>query len=95
MSKKSKRQTSLTPKPAGPAPTFGGLQRKGETVEFNPDYTNVKRDLKRIGVLAGFDLCSADRTILLCQIAKCDKSDIVAWCVLRKVIKRSTHHAMR
>ena len=22
------------------------------TVEFNPDYTNVKRDLKRIGVLA-------------------------------------------
>ena len=53
MSKKSKRQTSLTPKPAGPAPTFGGLQRKGETVEFNPDYSNVKRDLKRIGVLAG------------------------------------------
>ena len=22
-------------------------------VEFNPDYTNVKRDLKRIGILAG------------------------------------------
>ena len=22
-------------------------------VEFNPDYSNVKRDLKRIGVLAG------------------------------------------
>jgi hypothetical protein len=53
MSKKSKRQTSATLKPAGPAPTFGGLQRKGETVEFNPDYSNVKRDLKRIGVLAG------------------------------------------
>ena len=35
------------------APTFGGLQRKGETLEFTPDYSNVKRDLKRIGVLAG------------------------------------------
>jgi hypothetical protein len=22
--------------------------------EFNPDYTNVKKDLKRIGTLAGF-----------------------------------------
>jgi hypothetical protein len=56
MSKKSKRQTSVTPKtvaPTAPAPTFGGLQRKGETVEFNPDYTHVKSDLKRIAVLAG------------------------------------------
>jgi hypothetical protein len=53
MSKKSKRQTSVTPAAVAPAPTFGGLQRKGETVEFNPDYTNVKRDLKRIGILAG------------------------------------------
>lgn len=33
--------------------TFSGLQRKSDTVEFNPDYTNVKRDLKRIGILAG------------------------------------------
>jgi len=32
-------------------PTFGALQRG--TVEFNPDYTNVKHDLKRIAVLAG------------------------------------------
>jgi hypothetical protein len=59
MSKKSKRQTSAAPKaaaptaPAAPAPTFGGLQRKGETVEFNPDYSHVKSDLKRIAVLAG------------------------------------------
>jgi hypothetical protein len=61
MSKKSKRQTSAAPKvaapatpaPATPAPTFGGLQRKGEAAVFNPDYTNVKRDLKRIAVLAG------------------------------------------
>jgi hypothetical protein len=56
MSKKSKRQTSVSPKPATPAvpaPTFGGLQRRGETAEFNPDYTHVKSDLKRIAVLAG------------------------------------------
>ena len=56
MSKKSKRQTSAAPKaitPAAPAPTFGGLQRRGETLEFNPDYTHVKNDLKRIGILAG------------------------------------------
>ena len=31
-------------------PTFAGIQRG--PVEFNPDYTNVKRDLRRIGVLA-------------------------------------------
>jgi hypothetical protein len=31
----------------------GGLQRKSEVTEFNPDYTFVKRDLKRIVVLAG------------------------------------------
>jgi hypothetical protein len=31
----------------------GGLQRKGETTVFNPDYTFVKRHLKRIAVLAG------------------------------------------
>ncbi len=53
MSKKSKRQNG-TPSPAPAAtPTFGGLQRKGETAEFNPDYTDVRRDLKRIGILAG------------------------------------------
>jgi hypothetical protein len=42
MSKKNKRQTprqvsSLAPK----------------VIEFNPDYTIIKRDLKRIGLLAG------------------------------------------
>jgi hypothetical protein len=52
MSKKSKRQNGAST-PAAPAPTFGGLQRKGETAEFNPDYTDVRRDLKRIGILAG------------------------------------------
>jgi hypothetical protein len=56
MSKKSKRQASTAPKaatPTAPAPTFGGLQRKGETMEFNPDYSHVKSDLRRIGILAG------------------------------------------
>lgn len=52
MSKKSKRQNGTSPAPAA-TPTFGGLQRKGETAEFNPDYTDVRRDLKRIGILAG------------------------------------------
>jgi hypothetical protein len=33
-------------------PTFAGAQRS-VVAEFNPDYTNIKRDLKRIGVLAG------------------------------------------
>jgi hypothetical protein len=52
MSKKSKRQNGASPAPAA-TPAFGGLQRKGETAEFNPDYTDVRRDLKRIGILAG------------------------------------------
>ena len=53
MSKKSKRQNGTSPAPAEATPTFGSLQRKGETAEFNPDYTDVRRDLKRIGILAG------------------------------------------
>jgi hypothetical protein len=32
-------------------PTFAGAQRN-VVAEFNPDYTNIKRDLKRIGILA-------------------------------------------
>jgi hypothetical protein len=42
MSKKNKRQASRQ---------FSSLGVK--TVEFNPDYTIIKRDLKRIGTLAG------------------------------------------
>ena len=34
-----------------PTATFGATPRA--VVEFNPDYTNVKRDLKRIAILAG------------------------------------------
>ena len=33
-------------------PTFAGAQRSNVVAEFNPDYTNIKRDLKRIGILA-------------------------------------------
>ena len=44
MAKKSKRQVNN--RPAKIAPTRGG--------EFNPDYTDVKKDLKTIGSLAGF-----------------------------------------
>jgi hypothetical protein len=43
---RSSRSTSKS------TPTFAGIQR-GATGEFNPDYTNVKNDLKRIGILAG------------------------------------------
>ncbi len=46
MSKKSKRQVSRQiPRPVTP------LQSR--TTEFNPDYSSTKRELRRIGVLAG------------------------------------------
>ncbi len=35
-----------------PTPTFASAAQRSQVVEFNPDYTNVKKDLKRIGVLA-------------------------------------------
>jgi hypothetical protein len=46
MAKKSRTSTKS-------APTFAGIQRGSTTTEFNPDYTAVKTDLKRIGILAG------------------------------------------
>jgi hypothetical protein len=42
MSKKNKRQAPRQ---------FSSLTAKG--TEFNPDYTIIKHDLKRIGILAG------------------------------------------
>ena len=42
-SKKAKRTTTTVSMTASTART-----------EFNPDYTDVKRDLRRIGTLAGF-----------------------------------------
>ena len=49
---KRKSQSSLVRSTQATA-SFGGLQRKEESVEFNPDYTYIKRDLRRIGILAG------------------------------------------
>ena len=43
MAKKSKRTTTSVSMTSSPSRT-----------EFNPDYTYVKRDLRRIGTLAGF-----------------------------------------
>ena len=44
MSKKHKRQVPHTA-------VFG--QAAGKTIEFNPDYTTTKRELRRIGILVG------------------------------------------
>lgn len=43
MAKKIKRTTTVSVSPASPART-----------EFNPDYSDIKKDLARIGSLAGF-----------------------------------------
>jgi len=43
MAKKNKRTMTSVSMTSSPART-----------EFNPDYTHVKRDLRRIGTLAGF-----------------------------------------
>ena len=45
MAKKHKRQANR-PAPIGAIPA--------SRFEFNPDYSAVKKDLKRIGILAGF-----------------------------------------
>lgn len=46
MSKKHKRQVSRqVPRPL---PTMAG-----KAIEFNPDYSTTKRELRRIGILAG------------------------------------------
>jgi hypothetical protein len=48
MSKKSKRQVSRQYISSAPV-------QASRTTEFNPDYTNVKHDLRRIGfIAAGF-----------------------------------------
>ena len=33
-------------------PTFAGIQRGAVSTEFNPDYSTIKQELKRIGTLA-------------------------------------------
>ena len=46
MAKKNKRQTRRT--------TSVSMASQPTRTEFNPDYSDVKRDLTRIGTLAGF-----------------------------------------
>ena len=46
MAKKTKRSTRTT--------TSVSMKSQPTRTEFNPDYTYVKRDLARIGTLAGF-----------------------------------------
>ena len=46
MAKRSKRSTRTTTVSVTPA--------TASRTEFNPDYSDVKKDLKRIGTLAGF-----------------------------------------
>ena len=62
MSKRQKRRSSKKSRPAVPAPvaatnqpatTSWSPQRGFVTSEFKPDYSAVKKDLKRIGMLAG------------------------------------------
>lgn len=57
MPKKTKRQARKTPSAAAPvaAPVpaqVAGPVRLTTAAEFNPDYTYVVKDLKRIGILA-------------------------------------------
>ncbi len=48
MAKKSKRQVSRQyARPVVPT------QQVTRAAEFNPDYTNIKHELRRIGILAG------------------------------------------
>jgi hypothetical protein len=49
MAKKNRSVTSTSKA----APTFAGIQSAAAGNDFNPDYTQTKMDLKRIGTLAG------------------------------------------
>lgn len=60
MAKKYKRNVSRAARPTtenastpSPAPAPSAPGRRAAQAEFNPDYTYVIKDLKRIGTLAG------------------------------------------
>lgn len=53
MSKKQKRQVSSGSTSAAPVFEKVSASRISSSTEFNPDYTPVIKDLKRIGILAG------------------------------------------
>jgi hypothetical protein len=52
MAKKSRSISSGAASVAKSAPTFAGIQRGAANVEFNPDYSTIKSELKRVGTLA-------------------------------------------
>lgn len=49
MAKKIRSVTATTKS----TPTFAGIQRGTVVSEFNPDYSTTKKELRRIGILAG------------------------------------------
>ena len=53
MAKKSRSTSTSTTTGVKSAPTFAGIQRGAVSVEFNPDYSTIKQELKRVGMLAG------------------------------------------
>jgi hypothetical protein len=55
MANKSKKRSvsSTQVKTAAAAVPAQKAQVRGATLEFNPDYSYVKKDLRRIGILAG------------------------------------------
>ena len=53
MSKKRKRQVSTTTSSEVKVSSPLSSPRRSTTDEFNPDYSYVKKDLRRIGALAG------------------------------------------
>jgi len=59
LARRNRKSQSRRPAPteAPPAPLVdgaGSVPRLRTTSGFNPDYSHVRRDLKRIGLLAGF-----------------------------------------
>jgi hypothetical protein len=55
MAKKPRRKTSAGTKSESTVntKTTGTTSSRASSAEFNPDYSAVKKDLKRIGLLAG------------------------------------------
>ncbi len=55
MAKKTKKRSISTPTSPAAATTAPAakVNNRSAVAEFNPDYTYVKQDLKRIGILAG------------------------------------------
>jgi hypothetical protein len=53
MAKKTRSTSTASAAATKSAPTFAGIQRGSATVEFNPDYSTIKKELKQVGVLAG------------------------------------------